>query len=81
MTDWADKKAHSLYRYCEEWDSLITDDLLWFAPVEDISQALREAVAAERERCAQICEAELPNGSYDVVISRIEAAIRKPTED
>ena len=49
--------------------------------MEDISQALREAVAAERERCAQICEAELPNGSYDVVISRIEAAIRKPTED
>ena len=80
MGKWADKKAHSVFRYCETWNDLVEDGLLWTADPEDIAQALRD----ERERCAEVAEMYIHQGGtkptgragWDGACRNIAAAIR-----
>jgi hypothetical protein len=50
MTDWADEKAREIL------DDGFDEDGFWCSIRDQIAQALRDAVAAETERCAKVAE-------------------------
>ncbi len=48
MSDQYDDMARQLFGFCEVWDDLVEDELLWTAEQAEVAKALRD-LAAEKD--------------------------------